>query len=123
MNIKYFPGVLLLWILFSAVGVSAQEDANAVERGLKTFMRVGCYECHGTDGKGSEAGTALTPETLPPEAIANFIRFSPGRMPVYPVEVLSDEEIIDIVAYLESVPLSPDADDVDILKALALDKK
>ena len=42
---------------------------------------------------------------------------------VYPVEVLSDEEIIDIVAYLESVPLSPDADDVDILKALALDKK
>ncbi|MBT4741104.1 MAG: cytochrome c [Rhodospirillaceae bacterium] len=117
MKLKLFHSTVLLFSLFSAAA-SAQDDAVAVDRGQKTFMRVGCYECHGTDGKGNEAGTALTPDTLPPEAIANFIRFSPGRMPVYPEEVLSDAEIEDIVAFLESVPPSPDADDIDILKGL-----
>ena len=63
-------------------------------------MRVGCYQCHGTDGQGNEAGPALTPDTLPAVAIAAFIRTSPGRMPVYPKESLSDAEIDDIVAFL-----------------------
>lgn len=117
MNTKLFPGTVIVLSLISGA-VSAQNDTVAVDRGQKTFMRVGCYECHGTDGKGSEAGTALTPDTLPPDAMANFIRFSPGRMPVYPEEVLSDAEIADIVAYLISVPPSPAADDVDILRDL-----
>ena len=118
MNKKLFPGTAILFLGLFGAAASAQDSAVAVDRGQKTFMRVGCYECHGTDGKGNEAGTALTPDTLPPEAIANFIRFSPGRMPVYPEEVLSDAEIEDIVAFLESVPPSPDADDIDILKGL-----
>ena len=68
MKLKLFHSTVLLFSLFSAAA-SAQDDAVAVDRGQKTFMRVGCYECHGTDGKGNEAGTALTPDTLPPEAI------------------------------------------------------
>ncbi len=96
--------------------VMAQE--GDAKRGKDTFMRVGCYECHGTDGQGNDAGPMLTPDPLPPEAIANFVRFSPGRMPEYPEEILSDSEIVDIVAYLDSVPPPPDADDVEILRGL-----
>lgn len=111
-------------LLFSAAAgivmtssLSFAQETSA-ERGEQTYMRVGCYQCHGTDGKGSDAGTALTPDPLPPEALANFIRFSPGRMPVYPEEVLSDAEIEDIVAWLETVPPPPAADDITILRAL-----
>jgi len=99
------------------LGLAEAQEPSA-ERGQKTYMRVGCYQCHGSDGQGNDAGTALTPDPLPPEAIANFIRYSPGRMPVYPEEVVSDAEIADMVAFLESVPPPPEADDIDILKNL-----
>ena len=111
-------------LLFSVVasfvmtgGFATAQEVSA-ERGQKTFMRVGCYQCHGNDGKGNDAGTALTPDPLPPEALANFIRFSPGRMPMYPEEVLSDAEIADIVAFLEKVPPPLSADSIPLLRGL-----
>ena len=99
-------------------GLAAAAELSQAERGQQTYMRVGCYQCHGTDGQGNDAGPALTPDTLPPVAIASFIRFSAGRMPVYPEEVLSDPEIADIVAFLKSVPPPPSADSLELLKDL-----
>ena len=116
MNTKIFSGAMLLLGLFASWAAAAQDATS--ERGQQTYMRVGCYQCHGNDGKGNDAGPALTPNTLPPAAIAAFIRFSAGRMPVYPEEVLSDAEVGDIVAFLKSVPPPPSADSIDILKDL-----
>ncbi|MFL2770394.1 MAG: c-type cytochrome [Rhodospirillaceae bacterium] len=115
MKNKLFVSVFASCIL--TLGLAEAQEPSA-ERGQKTYMRVGCYQCHGSDGQGNDAGTALTPDPLPPEAIANFIRYSPGRMPAYPEEVVSDAEIADMVAFLESVPPPPEADDIDILKNL-----
>ena len=115
MKNKLFVSVFASSIL--TLGLAEAQEPSA-ERGQKTYMRVGCYQCHGSDGQGNDAGTALTPDPLPPEAIANFIRYSPGRMPVYPEEVVSDAEIADMVAFLEAVPPPPEADDIDILKNL-----
>ena len=94
------------------------QGAPSAARGEQTYMRVGCYQCHGTNGQGNDAGPALTPRTMPAVAMAAFIRVTPGRMPVYPEEVLSDEEVADIVAFLESVPPPPSADSIDILRDL-----
>lgn len=111
----------LVWVglavLIALIGTAGAAKPSA-ERGQKTFMRVGCYQCHGTNGQGNDAGPALTPNTLPAVAIANFVRFSAGRMPVYPEAVLSDDEIADMVAFLQSVPAPPAADSIDILKGL-----
>jgi mono/diheme cytochrome c family protein len=96
----------------------AQESSTAADRGKQTYMRVGCYQCHGTNGQGNDAGPALTPNTLPAVGMAAFIRLNPGRMPVYPEEVLSDAEIADIVAFLRSVPPPPSADSIEILRDL-----
>ena len=115
MKSKMFFNAIAFAILTSAPVVAQEASA---ERGQQTFMRVGCYQCHGTDGKGNDAGTALTPDPLPAEALANFIRFSPGRMPVYPEEVLSDAEIEDIVAWLETVPPPLEPDSIAILRDL-----
>ena len=104
--------------LLVAGGTLAQDDAGDAERGEQTYMRVGCYQCHGTNGQGNDAGPALTPNTIPAVAMAAFIRLNPGIMPVYPEEVLSDAEIEDIVAFLRTVPPPPDADSIDILRDL-----
>ncbi len=116
MHRSIFAGAVLTLGLWGFA--AAQESAPSAERGQQTYMRVGCYQCHGTNGQGNDAGRALTPNPLPPEAIAYFIRFTPGRMPVYPEEVLSDSEIADIVAFLQSVPPPPAADSIPILKDL-----
>ena len=115
MRTKLYISVFASLVVSSSFAAAQEVSA---ERGRETFMRVGCYQCHGSDGKGNDAGTALTPDPLPPEALANFIRNTPGRMPVYPEEQVSDAEIADIVAFLESVPPPPEADDIAILKDL-----
>lgn len=118
MDAKFIACVILISSLFGAAAVTAQEAAPSVERGQRTFMRVGCHLCHGTHGQGSGAGGALTPNTLPTEAIVRFIRATPGRMPAYPQEVLSDSEVADIVAFLKSIPPPPSAESIGILKYL-----
>jgi mono/diheme cytochrome c family protein len=113
MNSKIFSGAVLSLVLFGSLAVAAQEVAPSSERGQQTFMRVGCYQCHGTDGQGIHAGRAWTPKVM-----TRFIRTSPGWMPPYPEEVLSDNEIADIVAFLKTVPPPPSADSIDVLKDL-----
>lgn len=116
MNAKIIVCVVLVPGLVGGVVATAGEAAPSPERGQQTYMRVGCHLCHGTHGQGSGAGSALTPNTLSPEAIAGFIRTTAGRMPAYPQEVLSDSEIADIVAFLKTIPPSPPADSIGILK-------
>ena len=116
---KILLSALLWFVVAGHLSVArTDEDQPPAERGEKTYMRVGCYQCHGTDGQGNDAGPALTPNTLPVVAMASFIRFNAGQMPVYPEEVLSDREIADIVAYLNTVPPPPSADSIEILKDL-----
>ena len=100
-----------------AVSASA---APSAAKGKETFLRVGCYQCHGTEGQGSGAGLKLAPDPLPAEAIANFIRGKPGTMPPYPEAVLSDAEIADIAAYLASIRPSPTVDRIPVLRDLKL---
>lgn len=111
---KVLVGAILAFGLFGSMVAAAQEVSPSSERGQQTFMRVGCYQCHGTDAQGLHAGRAWAPE-----AMTKFIRIvSGGRMPAYPKEVLSDNEIADIVAFLKTVPPPPSADSIDILKNL-----
>jgi len=118
MNAKVMACALLILGLFGGLVAMAQEVSPSPRRGQQTFMRVGCHLCHGTNGQGSGAGSALTPNTPSPEAIASFIRTAPGRMPAYPKEVLSDGEIADIVAFLRTVPPPPSVDSIRILRIL-----
>lgn len=113
MNAKIFSGAILSLGLFGSLAAAAQDVAPSSERGQQTFMRVGCYQCHGTNAHGINAGRAWTPKTM-----TRFIRIGSGWMPPYPQEVLSDKEIADIVAFLETVPSPPSADSIAVLKDL-----
>ena len=73
-------------------------------RGHEIYVRVGCWQCHGYGGQGAGTGPKLGPNPLPVEVIREKIRVPGDRMPPYREAVLSDEEIADIHAYLETLP-------------------
>lgn len=103
-----------------ALTATAAESAPSAARGKQTFMRVGCYTCHGTEGQGSGSGTKLAPDPLPAEALAQFLRNAAGFMPSYGETILPDSEVADIAAYLQTIKPSPSPDRIPILRDLKL---
>jgi len=104
-----------------AAGVPAQQ-ANAqaskpgnAENGKRIFTAFGCYECHGYQGQGSNAGARLAPKSLPLAAMIAYVRKPTGVMPPVTAKVVSDAEIADIRAYLETVPAPPDVKTIKLL--------
>jgi mono/diheme cytochrome c family protein len=90
---------------------------GSVERGVKLYQQKWCHSCHGTVGQGGErgAGPKLAPNPFPYEAFAVQTRRPRSSMPRYPVEVLSDQELADIYAYIASIKARP-AKDIPALR-------
>jgi mono/diheme cytochrome c family protein len=110
-----------LIIAASLFGGSAAFAAQAAPQGDATkgkanFERVGCYQCHGHQGQGGREGPRIAdPVRLAWPALQAWVRTTSGDMPPYTPKVLSDAELIDIYAYLQSVPKAPDFKSVPLL--------
>lgn len=108
-------GASLLSALLSVLAFAGEQHGDPVE-GKRLFVTYGCYQCHGTTGAGGGiAGPKLAPDTLPLEAIKAKVRTASGRMPVYSLAVITDAQIADIAAYLQSVPKGRTAEDIPLL--------
>lgn len=101
--------------LFSVTVFAADAPGDPVE-GKRLFLAYGCYQCHGTTGAGGgPAGPALAPHPLPLEGVKAKLRTPSGRMPVYTSAIVTDAQIADIVAYLQSIPSGKPAADIPLL--------
>jgi ubiquinol-cytochrome c reductase cytochrome c subunit len=89
--------------------------AASAESGKQVFMRAGCWQCHGTLGQGGAAGPKLAPDPLPFDALSIFVRTTNRAMPPYREEVLSDADLADLYAYLQSIPKGPDPKTIPLL--------
>lgn len=93
--------------------------AASTEHGKIAFMQHGCWECHGTMGQGSimtSGGKRLTPDPLPWETFSAFVRSTNRAMPPFSEKILSDGDLEDIYAYLQSIPRPPDVNGITLLK-------
>jgi mono/diheme cytochrome c family protein len=93
--------------------------AASAEHGKAMFILHGCWQCHGTQGQGSIAtsgGKRLAPNPLPWEAFSSFVRSTNRVMPPYSEKILSDGDLADIYAYLQSIPKPPDVNGITLLK-------
>lgn len=99
-----------------AVGLLAGSSAMAADaaKGKQTFVKAGCFQCHGYLGQGG-VGPKLGPGPLPYEAFSGFVRTTNRQMPPYSEQILSNNDLADIYAYLQSVPASPDAKSIPLL--------
>jgi mono/diheme cytochrome c family protein len=108
-------------IAASMLGGSAAFAAQAAPQGDATkgkanFERVGCYQCHGHQGQGGREGPRIAdPVPLAWPALQAWVRTTSGDMPPYTPKVLSYSELVDIYAYLQSVPKAPDFKSIPLL--------
>ena len=95
-------------------GIPPAGDKDA---GKRLFMNNGCYGCHGREGQGATQATGprIGPPLLSLEAFASYIHHPTGQMPPYTDKVVSEKELADIYAYLQSVPKSRAGKDIPLL--------
>ena len=118
---------LAMALFFSSTHVrivdAAQESkapdapAGNAENGKRVFNKIGCYECHGREGQGSTmTGPRIAPDPVPFEVLSRYLRKPTGEMPPYTAKVVSDQELADIYAFLQSRPHPPTAKATPLLK-------
>jgi len=108
------------WIKVASVAASvlvgqSNGFAASVENGKRVFMRVGCWQCHGMVGQGGVTGPKLAPGPIPFDALSTFVRSTNRAMPAYREQVLSNDDLADIYAYLQSIPKGPDPANIPLL--------
>jgi len=102
----------------SAATLLAQTPAGDAANGKKLFLRDGCYECHGYGGQGGAAGARIATIGLNAQGLIRYVRAPGGQMPAYTDKVITDQELTDIHAYLQSMAKAKQPKDIPLLNAL-----
>jgi ubiquinol-cytochrome c reductase cytochrome c subunit len=105
----------------AAQGASAAPKADSptgnAKNGKAIYTTDGCYECHGREAQGGAGtGPKLGPAPLPYPAFVFQVRTPRDQMPPYTAKVLSDAELADIYAFVQSQPQPPKVDSLPQLK-------
>lgn len=88
-----------------AAPAAAQAPAGNAETGKKNFVSFGCYQCHGLEAQGSSAtGPRLGPKPIAWAAFIRYVRRPTNQMPPYTEKVVSDADLANIYAFLQSRP-------------------
>ncbi len=119
MRVLGLKPVLLAAAAFAATLAAADMAAAAdAAKGKIAFTKNGCWQCHGFAGQGSVAtsnGRVLARTQLPLDAFKSFVRTTNGAMPPFRSAVLSDDDLDDIYAYLQSLPAPKAVSDIPLL--------
>ena len=107
--------LLTLLIFSGAILAQAPAPAGDSQKGKLLFEKDGCYECHGHQAQGGAAGARLAPKPIAWAAFSKYVRHPTGQMPPYTAKVLSDGELADVYAFLQSIPPPKAASDIPLL--------
>ena len=102
------------------IGVRAQDaPPGDIVNGKRLYLNDNCFTCHGRAGQGGAyngPAPALAKTAMPFEGFLGQIRNPSNDMPAYAAEVMSDQAVADIYAYMQSLPGPREAKDIAILK-------
>lgn len=77
-------------------------------KGKATWSRVGCYTCHGYAAQGAEmSGPKLSGRGFTLPIFSAMVRKPRNLMPPYSKQMVSDAELNDILAYVNSIDTRP----------------
>jgi cytochrome c len=118
-----FVQVSAVVVLIACSGGGGQGGALAAsaEKGKTAFIQNGCWQCHDYNGQGSAAtsnGKVIARTPLPLDAFVSFVRTTNGQMPPYRAPMLSDGDLGDIYAYLQSLPEPKAVSDIPLLNSV-----
>jgi len=89
-----------------------------VANGRSVYLKVNCFQCHGRAGQGGAMNYPAPPlakTAMPFEGFKMVVRESMRDMPAYNEAVLADKDLVDIYAFLQSLPDQRPAKDIAIL--------
>lgn len=82
--------------------------AGNVENGKRIFENQGCQRCHGSEGQGGTRGEKqgaapqISPSRLSLSAFLVSVRRPAGQMPAFSSREVSDSQLSDVYAFLQS---------------------
>src|ERR1700691_492454 len=111
---------MLMMILFASLlfaqTPSAPTPAGNAQNGRKLFENYGCYQCHGREAQGGlGTGPRLCPKPIAFTAVQRYVRHPTRQMPPYTAKVVSDQDLADIYAFLQSVKQPPPVKEIPLL--------
>jgi mono/diheme cytochrome c family protein len=109
--------MLVSFVAATLIPAMCQTAGNA-DNGKRLFKRDGCYECHGYAGQGGAAGARIADIGLNAKGLIRYVRAPAGQMPAFKEQVISDQELTDVWAYLQTMPKAKPAKDIPLLNAL-----
>jgi mono/diheme cytochrome c family protein len=104
---------LVFGVIVAAVSAQTPSPQNTApagnaETGKKLFVSYGCYQCHGYEAQGSSAtGPRLGPRPIAFTAFSRYVRQPTGQMPPYTGKVVTDADLANIYAFVQSRPAPP----------------
>jgi cytochrome c553 len=117
-RVSVVPAVVALAALATSIGGAGSAVAASAEKGKAAFIQHGCWQCHDFNGQGSVAtsnGRVIARTQLPLDAFKGFVRTTNGAMPPFREAILSDGDLDDIYAYLQSLPQPKAVSDIPLL--------
>ena len=110
-------GAVLL--LGAALPARAQDAPHGdAATGKKVFLADGCFMCHGRSGQGGAyngPAPVLAKTQVPFDAFKNQLRNPVDDMPAYSDAVMTDQQIADIYAFVQSLPGRSDPKAIPLL--------
>jgi ubiquinol-cytochrome c reductase cytochrome c subunit len=94
--------------------LSGNALAADATKGKAAYVKNGCFQCHGFVAQGG-AAVKLAPQPMPYEAFSNFVRTARRAMPPYSEQILSNDDLADIYAYVASIPAPTDYKTIPLL--------
>jgi mono/diheme cytochrome c family protein len=104
----------------SAIALAQDAPAGDAANGKRIYLADGCFTCHGRSGQGGAyngPAPILAHTALPFDGFAGQVRNPVNDMPAFSNAVLSDKDMADIYAFVESLPGPRSAKDIAILNA------
>jgi mono/diheme cytochrome c family protein len=106
------PAAAMTVMVTAALG---QNNGNA-QKGKQLYVDYTCYGCHGYSGQNGP-GAKLVPMKMAQVAFTAYVRSPRTRqMPSFSQKVLTDAQLADIWAYVKTLPDSPKAEDIRLLR-------
>jgi mono/diheme cytochrome c family protein len=106
--------------LGGALTIARAQDAPAgdVANGKRVYLADGCFMCHGRSGQGGAyngPAPVLAKTEMPFDGFKGQLRNPVDDMPAYSTAVMTDQQIADIYAFVQSLPGRRNAKDIPLL--------
>lgn len=117
MGTKTFVTLGMTCIVTGAILAQTPAPAGDAKNGKKLFAADGCYQCHGYEAQGATpTGPRLGPKPLAFAQFSKYVRQPTGQMPPYTLKSIPDKDLVDIYAFLQSLPAPPEASSIAVLR-------